>query len=195
MNSSELPEMLDELNRKWQEEQERRRQFWEGVSDDVKAEFINGEVVYHSPVRKIHNAIHLNLLVTLSDHIKSNGLGFLGFEKVMTRFTRNDYEPDICFWLNEKARDFTDDQCIFPVPDFIVEILSGSTTKVDRGIKLQDYARHGVAEYWIIDPKAKMVEQYLLDNNDYNPPLKLKTGRLASPVISGFTIEVESIFS
>ena len=60
--------------------------------------------------------------------------------------------PDICFWSKEKADGFLDDQMIFPAPDFVVEILSKSTTKNDRTIKHQDYAAHGIREYWIIDP-------------------------------------------
>lgn len=194
MASSELPVMLEELNKKWQEEQKRRHQFLDEVSDNVKAEFINGEVVYHSPVRKRHNGIHQNILFELFSFNRKEQLGFVGFEKVMTQFTRNDYEPDICFWGANKANHFTDDQYVFPVPDFIVEILSPSTEHIDRGIKLTDYAGHGVQEYWIIDTENKVAEQYLLSGNAYNPPLKLKTGKITSEVINGFTMEVESIF-
>lgn len=192
--SSDLPLILEELNQKWQEEQKRRHQFWDEVSDNIKAEFINGEVIYHSPVKKKHNAVHFNLLMLIGSYVKNNSLGFIGFEKIMTRFTRNDYEPDICFWQQEKARHFTPDQYIFPVPDFIVEILSGSTEKTDRGVKKEDYARHGVAEYWIVDTDNNIIEQYLLSGNEYNPPLKLKTGQLSSQVIQGFSINVEEIF-
>ncbi len=195
MASPRLPEMLQALNQKWEEEQRRRHQFWADIRDDVKAEYINGRVVYHSPVRKIHNVVHFNLILTIGGYVKEKKLGFLGFEKVMTRFTRNDYEPDLCFWKHEKAREFTDDQTVFPVPDFIVEIFSRSTAATDRGIKLQDYARHGVTEYWIIDPGQKIVEQYLLTAHSYNPPLKLKTGRLVSTVIEGLTVTVEELFA
>lgn len=113
----------------------------------------------------------------------------------MTRFTRNDYEPDICFWQQEKASAFTENQYIFPVPDFIVEILFDSTEKTDRGVKKEDYARHGVAEYWIVDTDNKIIEQYLLSGSEYAPPLKLKTGQLSSQVIQGFTVKVAEIFN
>lgn len=63
--SSELPLILEELNHKWQEEQKRRHQLWDEISDHVKAEFINGEVVYHSPVKKKYNSCHQNLLFEL----------------------------------------------------------------------------------------------------------------------------------
>ncbi len=52
------------------------------------------------------------------------------------------------------------EQMKYPAPDFIAEILSPSTESVDRITKFEDYAAHGVAEYWLIDPAKKIVEQY-----------------------------------
>ncbi|NJO01284.1 MAG: Uma2 family endonuclease [Bacteroidia bacterium] len=112
----------------------------------------------------------------------------------MTRFTRNDYEPDICFWVSEKAQHFTARQSAFPPPDFIVEILSDSTEERDRGVKMNDYASHEVREYWIVDTENQSVEQYLLRENAYILHLKLKEGRLVSEAVKGFEIEVTQIF-
>ena len=50
----------------------------------------------------------------------------------------------------------------FPAPDFVAEVLSLSTEHHDWGIKFEDYAAHGITEYWIIDPVAQTVEQYVL---------------------------------
>ena len=44
----------------------------------------------------------------------------------------------------------------YPAPDFIAEILSPSTDERDRGIKFEDYAAHGVGEYWLLDPVIKV---------------------------------------
>jgi Uma2 family endonuclease len=62
---------------------------------------------------------------------------------------------------------------LFPAPDFVVEILSKGTARKDKGIKKEDYALHGVKEYWIIDPIKQTIEQYLLINltdTEYFPP-------------------------
>ncbi len=113
--------------------------------------------------------------------------------------TRNDYEPDICYWNTEVADAFTDDQMEHPAPDLIVEVLSKSTTGRDRGVKFEDYAAHGVREYWIIDPIRKAVEQYELDEgtmafarvavlyDDVNDTLTALT-------VPGFEIPVKAIF-
>ena len=113
----------------------------------------------------------------------------------MIRLTRNDYEPDVCFWRKERTMDFEPKQSANPAPDFIVEILSKSTKKRDYGIKKTDYALHGVEEYWIIDPVAETVEQYLLQGITYELSQKLREGSLKSVVIEGFAIDVRDIFA
>ena len=108
--------------------------------------------------------------------------------------TRNDYEPDICFFGPEKAKAFTPSQSKFPAPDLIVEVLSESTEANDRGIKFEDYAAHGVAEYWIVDPVAETIEQYLLQEGIYRLAVKVKTGTIASTGVTGFEIPVRAVF-
>lgn len=49
------------------------------------------------------------------------------------------------------------------VPDLVVEVLSPSTAKYDRGHKKDVYEKCGVQEYWIVDPANRTVEQYLLE--------------------------------
>ncbi len=194
MQSPHLPALLDELNAAWKDEQRRRHEFWAHVDENVKAEFIQGEIIYHSPVYGRHWNASSNILTQLLSYVKSNDLGKVAVQKVMVRLTRNDYEPDICFWRKEVADAFKQKQSAFPPPDFIIEILSDSTRDRDYGIKMGDYADHGVKEYWIIDTDLNAIEQYLLSDGVFELSQKLKEGRLASEVIHGFQIEVKEIF-
>jgi Uma2 family endonuclease len=50
-------------------------------------------------------------------------------------------------------------------PDWICEVLSKSTEAVDRNKKLPIYAAHGVSHVWLIDPIAKTLEVYSLDED------------------------------
>ena len=75
-----------------------------------------------------------------------------------------------------------------------MEVLSESTEAIDRGIKFEDYAAHGVAEYWIVDPVAETIEQYLLQEGVYRLAVKVKTGTIASAVVAGFEIPVRAVF-
>lgn len=135
-----------------------------------------------------------NLFVLLDAHVKRNKLGYVGYEKLLVSLTRNDYEPDICYFGSDQADHFTPEQMRFPAPDLVVEVLSESTAAVDRGIKYDDYAAHGVAEYWIIDPEAQSVEQYQLAGDVYTLAVKAQTGELRSSALPGFVIPVRAIF-
>ena len=190
----DLRSLLDELEGIWREEQIRRHTFWAEVDENRKAEFILGEIVYHSPIYGRHWMASTNILTLLLPFVKENDLGKVGVEKVMIRLTRNDYEPDICFWLKEQTENFGKTQSAFPPPEFIIEILSESTKERDYGVKMTDYALHGVKEYWIVNPENLSVEQYLLDQNQFQLVQKLREGILKSEVIKGFKIGVKDIF-
>lgn len=188
--------LMEELQKSIAEEAKERDKFYELIHEDHKAEFINGKIFFQSPVKKSHWEVSMHLSAALHAHVQEHQLGIVGVEKVMIRLTRNDYEPDICYFSTEKAKDFTADQMLFPAPDFIVEIISPSTESIDRNEKFIDYAAHGVDEYWIIDPEKQIVEQYTLSGKNYQLHQKLtKKGVLEAKVIQGFTIELSAIFS
>jgi|APTNR8051073442_1049403.scaffolds.fasta_scaffold01536_9 Uma2 family endonuclease len=178
-------------------EEDRRRAFYDIVTEDDKAEFVNGEIVFHSPVMKAHNDATKYLLNLLLNYVEYHNLGYVGVEKIMTRFTRNDYEPDICFFNSEQAATFEDKQLLFPVPDFVVEVLSKSSAKTiehDTVTKYHDYEQHGVREYWIVDPHEQTVAQYALEDGRYQLIPAAADGLIKGIAIPGFNIPVKAIF-
>lgn len=189
-----LPSILSRLQELLAAEQARRQYFYDVVTEEQKAEFINGEIIVHSPVKLRHNSASLLLYRLLGTYVDLHDLGFVGHEKLLITLERNDYEPDICFFGNNKADAFEDEQMKFPAPDLIVEVLSDSTAQNDRGIKYRDYATSGVTEYWIIDPESKMVEQYLLQEDQYELRIKSDSGEIHSVAVPGFTIPIQAIF-
>jgi Uma2 family endonuclease len=86
------------------------------------------------------------------------------------------------------------DQIRFPAPDFIAEVLSSSTEAKDCGIKYEDYAAHGVGEYWLVNPAEQVVEQYILHGESYKLRMKSDSGLVKSKVIAGFEIPIQAIF-
>lgn len=175
-------------------EQKKREHFYKTIDENRKMEFINGEIVFQSPVKLWHNNAVGNLLQLLRAHVSSEGIGFVGFEKILISLTRNDYEPDICFFSSEKSKKFKKKQMQFPAPDFVVEVLSESTERHDRETKFQDYAAHGIGEYWIIDPEREIVEQYILENEEYVLAVKSSDGTIDSAAVNGFQIPIKAIF-
>ena len=149
------------------EEQKKRKEFYKMIDDERKIEFINGEIYFQSPTKLRHLDAVTLLSRLMSTHVSVNALGRVTTEKLLVSLTRNDYEPDISFFKAETAKKFEPDQMQFPAPDLVVEVLSQSTERHDRKIKFEDYAAHGVREYWIIDPKSEVLEQYELAGERY----------------------------
>ena len=197
LDAPDLKLLIDRVQAQLADEQQKRQEFYDWLTPEVKAEFINGEIVMHSPAKKRHLRANKRLFNLLETFVTLKGEGEVDTEKALVALTRNDYEADICYWRPAKADTFTDDTMQHPAPDLVVEVLSQSTEGRDRGVKFTDYAAHGVQEYWIVDPLAQTVETYLLDPDlhRYEPvePLTIKA-TLRSGVVAGFAIPVRAIF-
>lgn len=107
------PIILSEVEEKLAEERKKRTVFYDEITDEQKAEFINGEIIIHSSVKKEHNDVSGRLHNLLSIYVKKNKLGYVGIEKVMISLSRNDYEPDLCFFGKEKSQKFKKGQNLF----------------------------------------------------------------------------------
>lgn len=194
LHSPLLPDIAETLTARMREEAVRRRRFYEEMTDDQKVEFIEGEVVLHSPARNSHLIVRKHIEQLMDAFVRIHVLGVVHGEKCLCVFPRNDYEPDVVFFSPAKAAHFAADTMKFPVPDLAVEVLSTSTEKRDRGVKFQDYEAHGVGEYWIVDADAETVEQYLIRDGSYELHLKSGSGEITSPTIPGFQIPIRAMF-
>lgn len=70
------------------------------------------------------------------------------------------YVPDLAGWRVDEYPDFIRENPITVVPDWACEILSRTTQRADRALKVPVYARWGVAHIWVIDPAARSLEVY-----------------------------------
>lgn len=82
-------------------------------------------------------------------------------------------------------------------PDLVVEILSPSTALRDQIGKMALYARHGVREYWIIDPLKKWLKVFLLGEEgkfvlreEARPP-----GQVRCEILEGLAVELDELFA
>lgn len=71
--------------------------------------------------------------------------------------------PDIAGWRCKRMPRLPKDRRFEVVPDWVCEILSPSTARKDRVIKMPVYARFGVAYLWLLDPIARTLETFALD--------------------------------
>lgn len=70
--------------------------------------------------------------------------------------------PDLAGWRRARMSQVPDDHRFEVVPDWVCEILSPSTARKDRFVKLPLYAQYGVAHAWLVDPEAHTLEAFEL---------------------------------
>lgn len=193
-HSPQLPQAVAMLLAELDSEKKRREQFYHDITPNQKIEFIDGEVVMHSPARNQHLDVTGSLFKLIHTYVSLRQLGQVKAEKCLCVFPRNDYEPDIVFFGPEKSSSLTPETMKFPVPDLAVEVLSASTERTDRGVKFEDFANNGVNEYWIVDAESQFVEQYVLDGCEYKLEMKSGSGMLKCRTITGLALPIEALF-
>ena len=191
LQSPKLPDYVEELKRVLAEEEIKRNEFYEWLDDDKRAEFIDGEIVIHSPARAIHIEVLQNLLLAIAPFVQQNKLGKVYTEQALIRLKRSDVMPDLASW---KDQSFAADTKTFPSPDFIIEVLSKSTAKYDKTKKIEAYALNGISEYWIVDADKKTIEQYILFDEQYKLHEKMTHSTIQCIVLKGLEIELKKIF-
>ena len=81
-------------------------------------------------------------------------------------------------------------------PDLVVEILSPSTAEQDRGEKRALYGKHGVTEYWLVDPVAETVQIHQLEGRILVPTRTFgREETLRSALLTGLELHLDDVFS
>lgn len=101
-------------------------------------------------------------------------------------------QPDITVICDEKK---IDDKGCIGAPDLVVEILSPSTAYKDETEKLRLYEKHGVKEYWIVNPEAKYIMIYRIEDEKYGKPEYLTEKEiLKSRVLVGLEVNLAEVW-
>jgi Uma2 family endonuclease len=169
-----------------------------GAHDTLRVEYLNGDIVM-TPARSPHHQIIVtNLLLLMGQFAMSNGLGLVlpaPLDVVLSKEAQI-AQPDLIFITKARAPKLVTRAAITGAPDLVLEIISPSTARADRKIKPPLYARHGVAEFWLVDPEDQSVEVFILDGESYRmvgiflAGDVIKVGRFADAKIA-----IDSIFA
>jgi Uma2 family endonuclease len=76
--------------------------------------------------------------------------------------------PDLAGWRRERLPSLAGDHRFEIVPDWVCEILSPSTAKKDRILKMPTYAHYGVPYLWLVDPLAHTLEAFALEQGRWS---------------------------
>ncbi len=148
-----------------------------------------------SPVPK-HQRISKRIEFLLCEFVeKTHNLGEIFYSPIDVYFEETEtYQPDIIF-ISKDRLNIIGEKKIEGAPDLIVEILSPSTAYYDLKQKKKIYAKHGVKEYWIVDPIENSIEIYENRDEDYIQLTGLiNKGIIESKLLRGFELKVEDVF-
>jgi len=140
-----------------------------------------------------HQKISFRLSLSIGNYVLTNNLGEVRYSPLDVRLWKNKIrQPDIAFMSNEHKDRIMEKY--WEVPDLVVEILSESTIDTDRKDKFYEYEKAGVLEYWIVDPEAKTIEVYVLENGTYILFGKYGVGEVAkSKLLNGLVVRVDDV--
>ena len=162
--------------------------------DDVRRELVDGFIKLFPAPHYDHSIVTINTVNRLLPALVGNDEYRLLQAPVDVLLSENTVvQPDI---LICKKSQLYDGKCN-GAPLFIAEILSKSNRKHDLITKFQLYEKYGVEEYWIVNPKGKIVSAYFLqENGEYdNGEDYTITESIPLKTLNGFCIESQLIFN
>lgn len=131
------------------------------LPDGERAELIDGKIYNMAPPKRIHQKLISELTQFIGNHIKSKDGECEVYPAPFAVFLNADdktyVEPDISVICDKDK--LNEDGCN-GAPDWIIEIISPSTERMDYGIKLFKYRSAKVREYWVINPSKQTVMVY-----------------------------------
>jgi len=137
------------------------------LPEGQRAELIDGVVYDMAPPSRIHQELSGELFAIIREYFKINNgsckIYPAPFAVFLNEDDKNYVEPDLSIICDPNKLD--DKGCI-GAPDWIIEIVSPSTKRMDYMIKLFKYRTSGVREYWIVDKAKNRILVYNFENND-----------------------------
>ena len=163
--------------------------------EGVRCQLLDGELILAAAPNNQHQTILLNLAASLRSFIRGNELGKVWIAPFDVVFSDHDVvQPDILYVSRRRTAIITPAN-IQGAPDLAVEVLSPSTERHDRGYKRELYARHGVREYWLVDPDLETIEVLTPGNGGFiRHALYNRQETLTSPLLPGLAVDLAAIF-
>ena len=163
--------------------------------DDKRYQLLDGELILAPPAVTKHQRVLIRLAKMLITFVTSHHLGevFIAPYDVFL----SDYDvvqPDILFVSNARSGIITEAN-IQGAPDLVVEVLSPGTARYVLGYKQTLYSRHGVREYWQVDPEADTIGVLTPSEEGLVVSATYQRGQvMTSPLPEGLVIDLEQVF-
>jgi Uma2 family endonuclease len=170
------------------------RDFFALPESNRRIELSNGVLTMTPSPTGSHALILMELASRLKNHVAAADLGVVLVAPLDVRlFPGTIRQPDILF-IREENRARIGDYVDGP-PDWVAEIISPGSRELDEQVKLAEYARAGVPEYWLVDPRDRTVRIYTLAGDAYTLAATASDCQAArSATIEGFEVAAGDLF-
>ena len=137
------------------------------LPEGSRAELIDGQIYYMAPPTRKHQQIAGELFAAIREYIRTNNgsceVDIAPFAVFLNKDDTNYVEPDISVICDP---DKLNDKGCIGAPDWIIEIVSPGSRRMDYFTKLFKYRTAGVREYWIVDPEKDRILVYNFESED-----------------------------
>ena len=163
--------------------------------DAGRIEIVDGDLVVSPSPSWSHQGIATALGAKIYPFVRDNKLGRFFSSPVHVVLSQHvNYEPDLCF-LSRDRLDLLQGAVIMGPPDLVIEIVSDDNRTHDTVVKFRDYARYGVAEYWVVDPRDQLIRVCSLAGSSYQDVGIFTAGETVSTnKLSGLILNPKEIF-
>ncbi len=139
---------------------------YEALPEEIRAEVFEGQIYYMASPSQQHQTILTELLVTIRNYLRKKGgdcqVFPAPFDVKLSVRPLTIVQPDLMIVCNKEQ---LDGKRCNGAPDFIIEIVSPGNPEDDYIRKLYYYKNAGVREYWIVDPRRKIITVNYFEGN------------------------------
>lgn len=166
------------------------------LPEGSRHQLIEGDLIVSPAPTRRHQNIVMRIAAALYNFIEARGLGEVLASPPDVIFSDEDVsQPDIVY-VSKARTSILVAEGIRGGPDLCIEVLSERTQALDRGAKRVLYARHGVTEYWIVDPEADTLEVYRLQENAKDTVRAFgMADTLMTGLLPGFSLPLAGVFA
>lgn len=156
---------------------------WEGLPEGTLCQVINNTLIMSPAPLDNHQKLLGKIFARIYMTVEQNDLGEVRVSPYDVHFDEeNILQPDIVFVSKENSHKIKE-RGLFGAPDLVIEILSPSNKKYDTRDKKEIYERFGVKEYFIVDPSEKVVNSYVLIEDEF-AEVSSATGIITSKLLN-----------
>jgi len=158
---------------------------------DKHYEWVNGEVIEMAPVEDSHNTLTGYLYMLILGYLELNPIGIVRYDPfVMKLENMKAYrQPDLQIILGDNLKNYTKTAMV-GAADICIEVVSIASITTDYDIKFDEYEKGGVKEYWIIDPKRRIVNFHRLNAQGFYEAINTPSTVYTTPLLPQFVFDV-----